>query len=140
MKKLLFIFLLICLLPHVNAQKTEVIIDEINNTKGVIRVAVYKNQKTFSAEQADQLLTFSKDKMREGKMSVFIDLPIGTYGVSILDDQNKNAEMDYGMFGIPKEGYAFSNFYHSSMSMPKFDSFKFETSKTNKVYCKMRYW
>ncbi len=121
-------------------QKTDVLIDNIKNNSGLIRVAIYQNQNQFSNENAYKLLTFSKSDMKNGQLKVKLDLPSGTYGISVLDDVNKNAEMDYGMFGIPKEGFAFSNYYHSGMTLPKFSSFSFKTLPSSKIYCKMKYY
>jgi uncharacterized protein (DUF2141 family) len=36
-------------------------------------------------------------------------LPPGTYAAALLHDENNNGEMDNGLFGIPLEGYGFSD-------------------------------
>ena len=140
MKSILIIFFLFGLFNMTFAQKMEVIISNISNNKGVIRLAIYTNEKDFSEEKAFKLLTFSKEGMKNGQLTLSIDLPKdGIFGLSMLDDENENAEMDYNFFGIPKEGYAFSNFFHTGYSMPEFNDFKFDASKVRKTYCKMRY-
>ena len=58
-----------------------------------------------------------------------MNLDSGTYGISVLDDENVNNRMDYNFIGIPKEGFGFSNYFHTGLSKPHFDKFKFEIKK-----------
>ena len=47
--------------------------------------------------------------------------------------------MNYGLF-LPKEGFAFSNYYHTGMSKPTFDDFQFTLgNEDKKVVMKIRY-
>jgi uncharacterized protein (DUF2141 family) len=39
------------------------------------------------------------------------DLEPGTYGITLVDDENKNGTLDKSFFGMPKEGFGFSNFF-----------------------------
>ena len=58
-----------------------------------------------------------------------------------MDDENFNGKMDYNFIGIPKEGFGFSNYYHSGLTKPKLKSFAFEVieNKNTKVEVKMKY-
>ena len=49
--------------------------------------------------------------------------------------------MDYNFLGIPKEGFGFSNYYHTGLTKPKLNSFAFEVleNKNTKVEVKMKY-
>jgi uncharacterized protein (DUF2141 family) len=49
--------------------------------------------------------------------------------------------MEYNFIGIPKEGFGFSDYYHSGLTKPKFDAFKFtlEKEKKKKITIKVRY-
>jgi len=56
-----------------------------------------------------------------------------------LDDEDFDREMAYGLF-LPKEGFAFSDYYHTGMSKPGFEDFDFTLGKENKtVIMKIRY-
>ena len=59
----------------------------------------------------------------------------------IMDDENFNGKMDYSFLGIPKEGFGFSNYYHTGLTKPKLNSFAFEVlaNKNTKVEVKMKY-
>jgi len=83
--------------------------------------------------------TVSKSQASGGKLTVSYDLKPGTYGIAILDDENSNGKMDYGMV-LPKEGFGFSDYYHTGMSSPTFDKFDFTLKNENRsVQIKVRY-
>jgi uncharacterized protein (DUF2141 family) len=52
----------------------------------------------------------------------FPDLPPGSYAVSVIHDANGNGDIDLNMFGIPTEGYGFSNGARGTVGPPSFDS------------------
>ena len=80
-----------------------------------------------------------KNELSGGKMTASIELPSGTYGIAVLDDENSNDKMDYGLM-MPKEGFGFSNFYLTGLSRPKFEQFKFVVGDANSsVVIRMKY-
>lgn len=52
----------------------------------------------------------------------------GTYGVQVHHDENGNGEMDFGLLGIPKEGFGFSRDAKPGFGPPDFDEVKFEVA------------
>lgn len=123
-----------------NAQNVEVTIKGIKNNKGNMPLAVFKDHDSFMDNKAVKLVRYSKAKVVNGTMTVTLDLEPGTYGLSVLDDENANNKMDKNMIGIPKEGFGFSNYYHDKMSHPQFKDFKIVvTEQKQKVEIKMRY-
>ena len=53
------------------------------------------------------------------------ELKKGTYGIRYFHDENANEEMDTVLFGIPKEGYGFSNNARGNMGPPKLEDYLF---------------
>jgi uncharacterized protein (DUF2141 family) len=51
---------------------------------------------------------------------VFNGLRPGTYAVAAFHAENNETQMQYGLFGKPKEGYGFSRNPSSSMGPPAF--------------------
>ncbi len=49
-------------------------------------------------------------------------VPAGRYAVVVLHDENSNMKLDKNMFGIPKEGFGFSNNPRVFFSAPSFQS------------------
>ena len=57
---------------------------------------------------------------------VFTGLKPGTYAVAAFHAENNETQMQYGMFGKPKEGYRFSRNPPSHMGAPAFASAAFD--------------
>jgi len=122
------------------AQTLKINISGIRNTSGTIRLAFYDTPENFDKEKAMFFKIEPKAKMVNGALSLsYSDLKPGVYGIAILDDENSNQKMDYGLI-LPKEGFGFSDYYHTAMSRPKFESFDFILKNEIKtVTIKIRY-
>ncbi|MCJ7449255.1 MAG: DUF2141 domain-containing protein [Bacteroidales bacterium] len=143
-KKILFIkILLLFLLPsmNLNAQNVEVIITGIRAEKGQIAIGVFKDDKTFQKEEAFLNKKFVKNSISNGEMRAQFSLEPGTYGLSLLDDENSNGKMEYNFLRMPKEGFGFSDYYHKGFTKPKFDFFKFTINKDQikRITIRIRY-
>lgn len=115
-------------------------ISDVRSSKGTLRLGVFINEKEFEDETPLLKMDISKAGMVNGKLTSYINLPKGKYGISILDDENNNTKMDYNFIGIPKEGFGFSNYYHSGFSKPKLSLFVFNVDNTElKLKFKLRY-
>jgi uncharacterized protein (DUF2141 family) len=142
--KLIFqnILLLIALpILNLNAVEVEVTITGLRNAKGNIVIGVFKDEATFQKEKAFLSKSFRKEEIIEGKMKVTLSLEPGVWGLSLLDDENSSGLMEYNFLGIPKEGFGFSDYYHSGFTKPKFKDFKFpvEKGQNKKILVKLRY-
>ncbi|HOD87971.1 MAG: DUF2141 domain-containing protein [Bacteroidota bacterium] len=142
MKKISFILVFLLsfgIIAH--SQSITFNITGIQKAIGRIHLGFFTNEKDYKIEKPTINKYISKKDLKNGKITVrFDDIPAGTYGVCLLDDENENGKMDYSFF-IPQEGFGFSNYYHKGMSKPKFDSFKFDLdSGVHKVVeIKIRY-
>ena len=111
--------------------KLEVEITHIRNSKGSIRLGIFKSQESFEEENEYLAKSFSKSQVKDAKLRVDLYLPPGTYGIALLDDENDNGEMDYGLM-LPEEGFGFSNYYHTGLSRPDFEDFSFDLNQSAK--------
>jgi len=131
----------------INIKKTSVpilisvTIKDIKTPNGQILMGIYKDDVSFDKEIPYKKVQAFKTKISNGTLVVEVKLEPGKYGISLLDDENFNGKMDYNFIGIPKEGFGFSNYYHSGLSKPKLKSFAFEVieNKNTKVEVKMKY-
>ncbi len=116
-----------------------VTITNIRSSSGRIQIEIYRNSPSWEAETAYKQLYVSKSSMKNKSVTYTIyGLAPGTYGVTLLDDENVNKVMDYGMV-LPKEGFAFSDYYHTAWSKPKFSAFSFSLGTDKSVTMKVRY-
>lgn len=114
-------------------------ITNVRNTKGRIQLQLYRDQESFKKEVPWKSTYISKKGMSGHtiihKISGFKP---GVYGLALLDDENSNTEMDYGWV-MPKEGFGFSDYYHTEWSKPKFNDFKFHLKANKTVTMRVRY-
>jgi len=151
MNKIAFIlsFLLIPIGTNIsrNIKKTSVpvsitvTIKDIKTPKGQILMGIYKDDASFDKEIPYKKVQAFKTKISNGTLQVEVKLEPGKYGISLMDDENFNGKMDYNFIGIPKEGFGFSNYYHTGLTKPKLNSFSFEVveNKNIKVEVPMKY-
>ena len=131
----------------INIKKTSVpiaisvTIKDIKTPNGQILMGIYKDDVSFDKEIAYKKVQAFKTKISNGTLVVEVKLEPGKYGISLMDDENFNGKMDYNFIGIPKEGFGFSNYYHTGLTKPKLKSFAFEVieNKNTKVEVKMKY-
>lgn len=122
-----------------NSHTISITINKLRNNSGQIKFLIFKDQDSFANEKPYKVYYVSKRNMVKGKLSCSIKgLTSGTYGISLVDDENNNKEMDYGLF-LPTEGFGFSDYYHTGLSRPIFDDFKFKLSGDKQVSMTVRY-
>jgi uncharacterized protein (DUF2141 family) len=119
----------------------EITITGIRNNQGEIRVGVCKDDDSFQKEKSFRIIPFKKQNVANGILHVKLEIEHGEYGFSFVDDENSNVKMDYNFIGLPKEGFGFSNYYHSGFTKPHFNDFKFKhlPNQKTKVLMKVRY-
>jgi uncharacterized protein (DUF2141 family) len=124
------------------SQTVEVTVTGIRSEKGQIAIGVFLDEESFRREKAYLEIQFPKKDIRDGVMTVSFSLEPGIYGLSLLDDENSNRKMEYNFLGIPKEGFGFSDYYHTGITRPKFDHFRFTVVQGQdiKIKVRMRYF
>lgn len=122
----------------INAQIIEVKITGIRSHEGHILLDIYKDEISFQNEEPFLSKKFKKSKITDGEMTIKFNLEPGTYGFTLIDDENENGKMDYKFVALTKEGFAFSNFYLTGLKRPGFDDFKFVVKKGQNQTVKMK--
>lgn len=138
------IYLLICLLfilmaSTARAQETKVKITAIRSGKGKIILNVFKENAAYDSEKPYKVFSFDKKALVNGAVTVSCQLEPGTYGITLLDDENENGKIDKNLIGIPKEGFGFSNFFMTKMKKPAFDDFKVDLKAHRNIEIKAKY-
>lgn len=117
-------------------------VTNLETPKGNLIVSVFIDQESFAKEEPFLRKVFvKKDYLKDDVFTCSFGLEPGTYGIALLDDENADGEMNYNFIGMPKEGYGFSYFYHTSLSRPVFSDFSFALSQeTHTMNIKLRYF
>lgn len=133
----LILFLLVISSTGISAQnRIEVEINEIKDDVGTIIVGLFSDEATFLKKP----FIGKTVKATQGKLVVIFDqVPSGTYAISIIHDSNANGELDSNLFGIPKEGFGFSNDAMGMFGPPSFEKAKLVVSSSTTTIVKMRY-
>jgi uncharacterized protein (DUF2141 family) len=115
------------------SQNLDVQLIGVRSNKGVLLVRVQNEQKKIVQQR---IVNINKP---ESVSLSFVELPKGKLSVSILHDENNNKKMDFGMFGIPKEGWGVSNDARGFMSAPKFEDQLFDFQANKNIAITMKY-
>jgi len=110
----------------------EVEITEIRNNTGNILLQFFDADEKVLAEEMSPI--------KENKcLFTFKNLKPGKYAVRYSHDENLNNEMETNMFGIPTEGYGFSNNPVGRFGPPPFEEWLFEIKGDRKITLKPVY-
>ena len=97
-------------------------VSDMRSRKGKLIFGVFITADGFPSDQSRSVAW--EVKAVEGDTVTFAtELPPGTYGASVLHDENENGKMDVNLVGIPKEGYGVTN-----NPKPKFRAARFSES------------
>jgi uncharacterized protein (DUF2141 family) len=137
------LFITFCRVPDtlvcgVDQQKSgiELIISNIKPSDGLIQIGVFRSEEGYPDKPAYKF-SLAKDTIKNGSVRFFIpvDEP-GPVSLCILDDNNRNEEMDYVLGIMPKEGFGFSNNPRISLrAAPLFSTTSFSYSGGIKEIC-----
>ncbi len=106
-----------------NAQNTiDVKIINLENSNGKVMLELVNERQ----EVVGQEIIVIKDNVATVK---FNDIKNGKYAIRFFHDENSNGKMDTGTFGIPTEGYGFSNNARGFMGPPDFEDMIFTVNE-----------
>jgi len=112
----------------------------IRNRNGVIRFKFYDDATRFPHDLGFLKVVVPKSEMKGD--SLVVTLPgfkSKHMAIALLDDENDNVKLDFGWF-LPKEGHAFSDYYHSALRRPVYEDFAFTLTGDRRVVMTMRYY
>ena len=98
-----------------------VTIQKLENSEGLVMVELVDDNNEVVGQKAERI---------SGRQCTFTfeDIASGQYAIRYYHDENENGKMDTGNFGIPKEGYGFSNNARGFMGPPDFEDMIFEVN------------
>lgn len=137
LKRTLVVILFCITVTGLRAQSLSVIVGNIRNSKGYIRVAIYDSKDKFMKQQ----VATGEVRAVAGQVIIKIaNLHDGDYALSVMHDSNNNEKLDTNLIGLPREGFAFSNDAMGTVGPPNFKeaSFRIEGPTTHAV--KLRYY
>lgn len=116
--------------------RVEVIVLDVKDSTGMIRVGIFADAQTFLKQPIQGKII----KAAEGRcIAVFERVPTGTYAISVIHDSNLNEKLDTNFFGVPKEGFGFSNDVMGRLGPPSFEKAKVIVESSTSFRIHVRY-
>jgi uncharacterized protein (DUF2141 family) len=117
-----------------------ILVTHIRNHNGVLRFKFFDDATPFPHDTGIRKVVVSKSLVTGDSLRVTYDgFTSKNMGIALLDDENSNWKLDFGWF-FPKEGHAFSDYYHTSFRKPLYKDFRFFLAGDKKVIMKMKYY
>ncbi|WP_051568418.1 DUF2141 domain-containing protein [Crocinitomix catalasitica] len=142
-----YIYLIFALLaPSIPNQKSivndnfkiEIDLPNLRNNDGNIYIFLYNYENQYPYNPYKNFI-FSKKQMNNNKGKCTItDLPEGNYVISLFDDENGNNDLDT-FFGIPTEGFGFSNNVKAWTGFPNYNDLQFNLNGDKKIILNLQY-
>jgi uncharacterized protein (DUF2141 family) len=120
------LFLTLCGLPlvsHAAPVTTRIHITGADR-KGVIRLALFNNEKAFD-KRTDATVSESLYPDAKGEAEVEVSVPAGSYAIAVFLDEDEDNELDANFIGLPVEKFGFSG------HMPRFGPPDFSEASVN---------
>ena len=115
-------------------------VKNIRNKNGVIRFKFYDDSTPFPHDFGFLKEVVPKTEVTGDSLRVtFYGFKSQHMAIALLDDENDNVKLDFGWF-LPKEGHAFSDYYHSALRRPVYADFAFTLTGDRNVVMIMRYY
>ena len=112
----------------------------IRNREGVIRFKFYNDTTRFPHDLGFLKVVVPKTEITGDSLRITLHgFPSQHMAIALLDDENNNVKLDIGWL-LPKEGHAFSDYYHKSMRRPVYEDFAFTLTGDKSVVMPMRYY
>ena len=137
MKTGLIITFTFFLVAAIHGQSLSVIVSNVKNSKGYVRVAVYNSKDGFMKKH----VAIGEARAAEGQVTVTINkLRDGEYALSVMHDSNNNEKLDTNLIGLPREGFAFSNDAMGTIGPPTFKEASFVVQGPTAHAVRLRYY
>jgi uncharacterized protein (DUF2141 family) len=108
--------------------KAKINVTQLKNANGHVLVSVFDGPTGFP-DNPNQAVWIGRVRARSGQTSLTTpELPEGEYAISTIHDENDNQKLDTGAFGIPTEGFGFSNNPAIRTGPPSFSEAKIRLS------------
>jgi uncharacterized protein (DUF2141 family) len=101
-------------------------ISGLRSPRGVVRCLLFRGEDGFPSNAANASQRVVAKIVNGAAVCEFADPPAGSLAIAFIHDENGNGELDKNFFGIPQEGYGFSNDARGKMGPPAFDKAAFQ--------------
>ena len=104
-------------------------INQVNSDNGMILVQIFDSEENYKANKA---ITAQQTKAQIGTVTItFNNLEPGEYAIRYFHDENSDGELETNLFGMPTEGFGYSNNAKANFGPAKYADMKFTVDRKN---------
>jgi uncharacterized protein (DUF2141 family) len=126
-----------------NNEKTysiTITVRNVRNKVGVLRFKFYDDSTPFPDTNGFLKIVVPKTELTGDSLRVtYHGFKSQRMAIALLDDENDNVKLDFDWI-LPKEGHAFSDYYHTAWRRPVYEDFAFFLNGNKNVVMKMKYY
>lgn len=104
----------------------------LHSNDGVVRCGLYDSAAAFRKPGQEVRGVVAKPDGQRAAC-IFNGVPPGKYAIAVFHAEKNETQIEYGMFGKPKQGYGFSRNPSSGMGPPSFDAAAFDYAGGNQT-------
>ena len=108
------------------------------NATGQLGAAVFSSAAGWPEDIAKSV-THAHVPIHNGEATIEFKLPAGTYSIAVLHDENQNQKLDRNLFGVPKEGFGFSNNIKAAFTAPAWQKCSFVLDREKRLEITLQY-
>ena len=108
-----------------------VTIANLRNQKGSVCLTLFNGSQGFPNQSDRSVASRCINAEEAASGTTFDDLTPGDYAIAVIHDENKDGKLNTGLFGIPTEGFGFSQNPKVRMGAPSFKDTAFPLSGTS---------
>jgi uncharacterized protein (DUF2141 family) len=132
MKTLLFFLVLIAMVyTDQSSANLTLTVNKIKSDKGVVRVLLFDKAAGFPDVVENAVKNASLKIIGNKAVITFENIPTGTYAISVFHDSENTGKLRTNNFGIPRDGYGFSNNASGTFGPPSFEKAAFKVNAGN---------
>lgn len=134
MKRTIIILLFMMAQATIAQKKPEgsTIVVQLNGIKqpsGQMLLSLFNSEEGFPT-QPEKAFRWAKAKVTSSSLIISLDgLPLGTYAIAVVQDENENDIMDRNWMGLPCEPFGISNNVTGEFGPPSYDDAKFTVTR-----------
>jgi uncharacterized protein (DUF2141 family) len=111
----------------------KVVVNNIKSKSGQIGFSLYNSADAFPSQTEKALISEFVKIAGNSVEYTFTNLPLGTYAVSVVHDEDNDKKLKTNFLGMPKEGVGVSNNAKGLFGPPKYNDAKFDFNKSEQT-------
>ncbi len=105
-----------------HAVDLEIRVHEVTTDRGMVRVSLFDNRVDYLGKGTGVSVAAQKGTVT----AIVRDVEPGIYAIAVYHDEDNDGELGANLFGIPSEGFGFSNNASARFGPPSFDEAAFQ--------------